>query len=194
MSLATTSDIERLVTAPNKQDLIDRAEAIVRAYCHRHLSRRTGIVETHDGGKRLLRLVEYPVEPDTVTITVDDDPVDSDGIVVYPDGRIYQHRAAGQPAPRWPDGQRNITVTYTGGYDPVPHDIIDVVSSIATRLYQAGHAAEVAPDAATAVKRVTLAGSDTVEYRDTVGDVTTAQRLTADEMLTLDFHRRPIIV
>ncbi len=127
------------------------------------------------------------VEEDGVTL------VEGTDYVAYEDGRVY--RGTKTFKSRWRGGMRAVDFDYTGGYSPVPDLIRDVCARMVARAFQAGAAYANTPVGAEGIKRISLEGSDSVEYTAAVSDVTkTAVILNDEEKQSLNFYRRQVFV
>lgn len=82
---------------------------------------------------------------------------------------------------------QSISVTYAGGYTTVPYDVQDICARMAARAFQAG--ASYAAVDADGVKQVSLQGSDSVTFTDTVEDINMTPYITPDEMESLYKYR-----
>lgn len=123
----TDADTERATS------LLGAASTLVRSYCGWEISAFTDAVVTLDGpGGRVLALpclyvtdvatVELLDTSGLVTATLDDFvPSAGSGLI---------HRRYGR---RWPAEYSSIRVTYSGGYDPAPADVMAVVVSAVDR-------------------------------------------------------------
>ena len=200
MPLAAQEDVETLLQTvfdaqpdPIIVDLLERAQAVIENYCHRSFEHATGISETLDGrSEGTLRLSKFPVtaisavRENTVRLVVDE------GYVFYSDGRLV--RGNGNTRAQWTSRRQGVVVTYSAGYEIIPRDLADVCARLAARWYQAGAAYKAAPEGAGAVQKVSLEGSDSVTYRDTIIDVSATGSLTADDRMVLDLYRKWVVV
>lgn len=100
---------------------VDRA---IKAYLGRQIESAAVTAEIHDGNglDDFLILAEWPVTAVSAVsisgtaLTASDYEIDgSDGILFYKPG--------GTGFAAWPEGRRNISVTYTAGYASVPEDL-----------------------------------------------------------------------
>jgi hypothetical protein len=127
------------------EDVIDKASALAETvYCHRPLKRRAVTdlrVEGPAYGRRLYPVI-WPIDTaGLVTVAVngvsqtlwktegDGDPGQKN-VQVYPD---HFYRAAG-----WsPTGstERNVVLTYSGGYDPVPEDLQEAALEVILKIW-----------------------------------------------------------
>lgn len=202
MTLCVQADVEKFlqidVTAePEAQVtyLIENAGALIETFLDRVIEEGAIATELHDGDRgNLIRLKQWPV---TLPLTL----LEEDGValvegtdyVAYEDGRIY--RGSATTAGNWLWGRRIIDVDYTAGYATVPFDIRDVCARMVARAFQAGEAYANAPDGAAGIKSLTLADSDSVEYRDAVADVAKAALpMLPEEERALSRHRRRVYV
>ncbi len=203
MALCVQLDVEKFLQAdvtaePEAQVtyLIENAGAQVEAYLDRTVEEQTVVTELHDGnGDYLIRLAHWPV---TLPLTL----VEEDGValiegtdyVAYEDGRVY--RGTKTFKSRWRGGLRAVDFDYTGGYAaPIPFVIRDVCARMVARAFQAGSAYANTPVGAEGIKRISLEGSDSVEYTAAVSDVTrTAVILNDEEKQSLNFYRRQVFV
>jgi len=138
----------------------------------------------------------------TATVLV----LNTDYVVKPALGHIVRVTAAGVPQ-RWEARaglQRAINVTYDAGYDFAPEDVLahryaevarDVTIRSVGRVFQAAAAAASIPVAALAIKSLSLAGSDSVTYRDGIGLVADAAiQLTDADKASLRVVRRKVFV
>lgn len=103
---------------PDVQDALRRASARFRGAVGHPVSRVVGdaIVLNGDGSNLLL----LPAAPVVAVTEVKLDDVAITDWELAEDGRL--RRWSG-----WPNAYRNVAVTYTHGYDPVPEDVSDAV-------------------------------------------------------------------
>lgn len=144
--LAVLADVELIILRPitdaDEVAAVNFALAVVsnavRDYCEQYLERVSGeTITLNSSGGKVLLLPELPVISVTsvresgTLLTVDTDyQVDGgNGLLV----RKWRN---------WTAGVRNIQVTYTHGYNPIPDVITGVVARAASRLFQAGLRAE----------------------------------------------------
>ena len=176
-------------------DLIERASAVVESYCNRTFEAESGLVETLDGeGHAILRLAKTPVTAitsiveDTTTLIVADD------FLWYPNGELVRGNGRNQLV--WTFYRQAVVVTYDAGYVTLPTDLSHTVATVVARWFQAGAAYAAAPDNAGAVKKISLEGSDSIEYTDAVSDITAggAMGLTESDWLLLNEFRRWVFV
>lgn len=201
-TLCTQADVQNLLHTvfdnqpePVITDLIGRASAMVETYLQRTLEAETGIVETLDGPwHELIVLVKWPIDQTSNPVAIVEDGntlVNGTDFIVYEDdGRII--RGNGITDRWWTRHRQAIVVTYDGGYAVIPRDIAHATSSAVTRWFQAGAAYAAAPDSAGAVKRISLEGSDEIEYSDAVLDLTMALGFNEPEMKMLDPWRATV--
>lgn len=117
---------------------INSATAIVEKYCDRIIAQRSGLTDIFDGrasNKLLLR--QFPVVSVQSITFADDgnftDPTNlidpsayglEDDSVVFYTGQIV------------PSGYRNVQVSYTAGYSPIPDDLIQAAAWMVEWFYQ----------------------------------------------------------
>lgn len=203
--LCTQLDVENIIlqTFDNQPeavitDLIARASAVAETYLHRIIGLDTGIVETHDGPwAPLIVLNQYPIDNVTTPVAITEDIgagpvalVNGTDFMVYEDGRIV--RRSGAVDKWWTKVRQGIVVTYDGGYAEIPRDIADATASMVARWFQAGAAYAAAPSSAGAVKRISLEGSDEIEYSDAVLDATITRGMSEGEMDKLNPWRATV--
>lgn len=106
--------------------LLDAATAAIQAYTRQSITQATGAVTLNGNGAIVQLLPETPVTAvasvvlDGVTLTADDDyEWDAEGVLYRTNGGI------------WTRGRRNLVVTYTHGWDPIPPAIKDACLQIA---------------------------------------------------------------
>ena len=199
-TLCTQGDVQNIIHTvfdnqpePVITDLIGRASAAVETYLHRTLEAETGIVETLDGPWHpLIVLDKYPITTLAGVAIVEDGNVLVNGtdFIVYEDGRII--RGNGINDVWWTRNRQAIMVTYDAGYAIIPRDIAHATSMMVARWFQAGAAYAAAPDSAGAVKRISLEGSDEIEYSDVVLDSTMGLGLMEAEMMLLNQWRATV--
>ncbi len=199
-TLCTQGDVQNLLHTvftnqpePVITDLIGRASAMVETYLHRNIEEAAAEVETLDGhgARSTLFLARTPV---TAIATVVEDGTSltaGDDYLFYEDGRLVR-TAEGAYDLWWNSNRQTVVVTYTGGYVTVPRDIADSTARLVARWFQAGAAYAAAPDSAGAVKRISLDGSDEIEYSDAVLDVSMAAGFTVGEKEALNSYRRSV--
>lgn len=202
MTLCVQADVEKFlqldVTAePEAQVtfLIENAGGQIETYLDRIIEEGAIATELHDGDRgSLIRLNQWPV---TVPLTL----LEEDGVglvegtdyVAYEDGRVY--RGSTTVPANWALGRRIIDVDYTAGYATVPFTIRDVCTRMVARAFQAGSAYANAPDGAEAIKTLSLADSDSVEWSDAVRDVAmAAMPMLPEEERSLSRYRRRVYV
>lgn len=134
-----------------------------------------------------LWLTHTPVNSIT-SVTVDGTALATSGAYTL-DGDIGRLTRTVSSRPRsWATHKlQTITVAYDGGYDPVPYDVQDICARMAARAFQAGAAFASSPN--TGVKKVSLDGSDSVEFTDTVSDISMSVFITEDEIEALRVYR-----
>jgi hypothetical protein len=201
MALTTQADVQNLLhTVFDNQpeavitDLIGRAGSLVEDHLMRKVELATAIVETLDGpwGPALF-LKQWPIDNATTPVAVVEDGntlVNGTDFLVYEDGRLV--RGGGVTERWWTRNRQAIVVTYDGGYATVPRSIAHVASSIVARWFQAGAAYAAAPDSAGAIKRISLEGSDEIEYADAVSDVAGVADMSESEMMGLHSYRASV--
>jgi hypothetical protein len=105
--------------------LISAAQVQVAQYCRRQLISGTVTSEKHDGdgSSDTLQLREWPAASIT-TITVDGVALSgSDYELDTRTGQLFYKPGGGDFSP-WPEGRRNIVITYVAGYTPTPADLV----------------------------------------------------------------------
>lgn len=213
MALATQADLEKFlhidVTAepePAVTKLLEDATGIIQTWLDRRLE-LASYSETYDSPPdEHLWLKQWPVAASpTVTVTEDGTAltINTDFIVDYERGLIRRTTAAGH-ARKWKSKINSIVVGYDAGYDFTIDPLVEpeaatarsVCTRIVARAFQAAAAFAAAPDAAAALKSVTLQGSDSVEYADAVssGVAQHSMQLTEDDMAVLGRLRRMVLV
>jgi len=111
--------------------LLDKVSNMVELYCYRTFD-ETAQNEYYDGnGTDLLLLKNWPIDSGATFEIYEDDSdtaIDSDGYDVdYIRGIVWR---TGDYV--WTLGRLNFRVVYTGGYDPVPDELQDLVCEIAS--------------------------------------------------------------
>ncbi len=195
-TLCTQGDVQNLLHTvfdnqpePVITDLIGRASAVVETYLHRTLEAETDIIETVDGSWHpLIVLEKWPVTGIT-SIVENGTALTSDDYLFYEDGRVLRGKLGTQ---WWTRQRQAIVITYDAGYAVIPRDIAHATSSMVARWFQAGAAYAAAPDSAGAVKRISLEGSDEIEYSDAVLDVTMALGFNEPETMMLNAYRATV--
>lgn len=199
--LCTQGDVQNLLHAvfTNQPeavitDLIARASAVVETYLHRIVGLDTGIIETIDGPWHPLIVVDqYPIDETSTPVAVTEDGVvlvNGTDFIVYEDGRLI--RGNGINDLWWTRNRQAIVVTYDGGYAEVPRDIVHATATLVARWFLAGAAYAASPDSAGAVKRISLEGSDEIEYTEVAGDVTVVGNLSDADMSILNPYRATV--
>lgn len=202
MTLCVQGDVEKFiqidVTAePEAQVtyLIENASALIETYLDRIIEEGAVTNELHDGDRgNLIRLKQWPVTIPLTTVIEDGITlVEDTDYVAYGDGRVY--RGSNNIFANWGWGRKIIDITYTAGYSPVPFDIRDVCARMVARAFQAGEAYANAPTGASGIKSISLADSDSIEYRDAVADVAmAAMPMLPEEEKALSRYRRRVYV
>lgn len=175
-NLATQLDLEKYghvdITAEPDASItarLESASAIIETYCGRTFTSATVTAEVHDGRTHTIWLRQPPVTSITTVVenTVTLTPVTD--YMWYPDGRLHRLTAT-VPVylTWWYPALQTVTVTYVGGYNPVPFDVRLVCVRIAERAFKAAAAWSAAPVGAGAITSISLEGSDSVTYSDAV--------------------------
>ena len=188
LQIDVTSEPEAQVTY-----LIENAGAQIESYLDRTVEAATGIIETLDGiGQHVIRLKDWPVNAmtsiveDGVTLTITED------YLWYPNGIV--RRMSGDLRISWAFKDQGVVITYEAGYATVPFTIRDVCARMVARAFQAGAAYANTPTGAEGIKKLSLDGSDSVEYSDAVRDVTMAAIIIRDdEKQSLNRYRRQLV-
>jgi uncharacterized phiE125 gp8 family phage protein len=135
-ALITTTEVKRWLNLDGSGDDDFLQEAIndwsdaVETRCGRIIKQATYTDEAHDGGKKAVLLLHPPVSSIT-SITVDDDELESDEYVYDEKSGIV--RMVSGYAFEGVNGE--VTVTYVGGYDPVPGDLKRAMMQLAALEY-----------------------------------------------------------
>lgn len=198
MPLCSQADVQKLlqITFTNNPEpvityLIENAQAEIESYLGRTIENETGIIETIDGsyGRSEIRLSKWPVtavnqvDENGVTLTT---PTE---YLWYEDGRVV--RMNGDYDRRWLNLRQSIVVDYDAGYTVVPFDIRDVCARMVGRVFRAGAAYAATPKSASgAIRRISLDGSDSIEYSDVDDDIGSVMVLNETEKKTLSKYRK----
>ena len=218
MTLATQGHLEKFlqINVTNEPDaavtmLLENATGIINSYVGRVLESTLYTAELYDPPDgAVLWLNQWPVDPDAAAPTVTENgtllTVTTHYLVREQRGQIVRVGGSTRPTMWRPHGHDTLSITYTAGYDMTidpllePEAVIarDVCTRIAARVFQAGAAYANAPTGASGVKTLTLEGSDSVTYADSVsgtGGVTlAAPQLTDDDKHALEPLRRRALV
>ncbi len=218
MTLALQIHVERFLQVdvgaepdPVVSQLLETASGLVEAFVGRplelasydedHTSPAGAIVVLRNGP------VDITVNPVVVTINATATVLtpDTEYIVKPALGHIIRVTADG--IPHWWEaraGRQNaINVTYDAGFDftadPLLHRYAQVARDVTIRsvgrVFQAAAASASVPVGALAIKSISLAGSDSVTYRDSVASVAdTAIQLTDADKASLRVLQRRVFV
>lgn len=190
--------------------LLENATGLISSHIDRKLELTTGIVEVHDppvGAN--LRLKQWPIDNTTTPVAVTFSGTaltQPDDFIVYPEeGRLVRVTSDGV-ARTWYQSEsrilRAIQVTYDAGYDftlqdDEPEVLVarDTCTRIVARAFQAAAAWAAMEDGAEALKSVTLAGSDSITYRDEIINVASAavQLEEADKLALARLQKRVLV-
>jgi uncharacterized phiE125 gp8 family phage protein len=97
--------------------LINASSSAIENYCKRSLVEQTFIEEYDGNGMKYLQLNQYPVNSIT-SVTVD-------GVVLDPSEYKVKKKTGTliRVDSIWPEGDLNIAVEFTAGYNPIPYDL-----------------------------------------------------------------------
>lgn len=130
--LATPADLSRValgtVDEATAIDLLGRASEIVRGYCHWAIDERDYDLLLDGTNASVLLL---PAKQVTAVASVT-----ADGTTLA-DGIDYDWSASGvleRLDGSWPRRRRSVAVAFTAGYDPVPRDVVAVVTGLTARV------------------------------------------------------------
>lgn len=170
--------------------LLEHAQAVIETELDRTIELQSGITETLDGDKAgILFLKHWPV---TAVNSLTEDGVAlvaGTDYVWYDDGRLV--RGSDSVDLLWTWKRQSVVVDYDAGYAVVPSDLTYVSTMIAGRIFQASAAYANAPKTSSGVRRISLDGSDSVEFTDAVSDISaTIGDLRPIELRLLGRHRR----
>lgn len=194
--LASQADLEKYghvnVTAEPDASItarLESASAIIESYCNRIFASETVTGEIHDGGSKSIFLRRPPITSVTTVVENGVTLAAADYAIYAQEGRLL--RLSGGWPYQWYWKPRGVVVTYVGGYVTIPFDVRLVCVRIAERAFKAAAAWSEAPTGAGAVKSITLAGSDSVTYADSVtqGVAAVASPLTDEDRAVLDPYR-----
>ncbi len=212
MTLALQIHVERFlqIDVSNEPDtvvtqLLESASGLVESFVGRDLEEatRTEDYDLPDGA--VLTLRNAPVTTltsvtlnATATVLV----VDTDFVLKAKAGQLVRTNSDRRPV-RWNRSGalqiNEVEVVYDAGYDFTVDPLLernarvarDTTTRIVARAFQAAAAAASVPTAALAVKKLTLVGSDSVEYRSELTDVASAAiQLTEGDKTSLRGIRR----
>lgn len=196
--LATQLDFEKYghvdITAEPDSTItarLESASAIIESYCGRTFTSSTVTGEVHDGRTFTIWLRQPPVASVT-TVVENGVTLPADDYRFYSDGRLVRLDDAVPANPSWwYPYLGTVVVTYVGGYTTVPFDVRLVCVRIVERAFKAAAAWASAPVGAGSVRSVTLAGSDSVTYADSVTGSTSevAVPLTDEDRQILNPYR-----
>lgn len=187
--LCTRADVE--VRLHEEIDAGDEAAVdLLIAAAQGHIEREAGrpleeaaYTETFDGDRRTLVLTHWPV---TAIDSVTEEGVALDvgvDVAFYSDGRL-RRLLGGFPTFWQTNRPQAIEVTYSGGYDPVPADLVDLCATMTARAWVAGvESAARRGEAEGGIKRVRLEDREW-EYDSSQFDMAAAFgaiQLTEDE-------------
>jgi hypothetical protein len=184
MTLATQLDLEQFLQADFQNDpdavvalLLGFADAVVAAETGRDSFDEVSETVTLDGrGDRVLFLPEPPV---TAVASVTEDGtalVDGTDFWWTSDGQLHRGSPTSSWDLSWSPARRNVVVDYTHGYATIPDGLVKVAVGIAGRLFQASAAWANSEVGADGIRRISLDGSDTVEFTDAVSDISVGSR------------------
>ncbi len=218
MTLALQIHVERFlqIDVSNEPDsvvsqLLETASGLVEGFVGRPLELASYSEDYASPAGPIIVLRNGPVDvsDNAVVVTINstgDVLVEgTDYIVKRRGGHIVRVTAAGTP--RWWDvraGQQEaIKVAYDAGFDftdtPLLHRHAEIARDVTVRsvgrVFQAAAASASVPTAALAVKSVSLAGSDSVTYRDSIASVADAAiQLTDADKASLRIVQRKVFV
>ena len=137
MGFCSVSDVsaflglEVLPDNPQVLQAIAEATAVIQNYCNQKIGLTQSDVLLLDGtGTTKLFLPELPVTQ-IEAVKIDGVVIDISSYALAENGVLWRVYDV------WPIGARNIEVTYSHGYTPVPDDLKGVCYRSAARLYQA---------------------------------------------------------
>lgn len=216
MPIATQADLEKFLQI----DITSEPSAPVTML----LENATGLVEAFLGRNLQLASYDEKYDPPTgATLVLNNAPIDTatNPIVVTQDGTLlvldtdyYIQKELGAVRRITPNGTlrrwavtswkpNSIRVQYDAGFDFTQNPLLnrealtarDTVTRIVARAWQAAAAYANLPTASDAIKSVTLAGSDSVTYRDELTNVaSSALQFTDDDRSALNHIRRRLLV
>lgn len=204
MALCVQSDVEKHLQISVTADpdgvftyLIEGAGQAIKTYLGRALEEATYTNELYDSpwGRTTLRLREYPVSAVTAVEENSVALVEGEGFQWYPDGLLA--RINGTRERRWQIGRKIIDVTYTAGYasGSIPDDIRNVCAQMVARVFKAGAAYAATPESiASAIKSVSLEGSDSIEYADPPDDISDVMQMTAADKTALGRYQKRMLL
>ena len=191
--------------------LLETASGLVQAFVGRPLELASYDEDYTSPAGAIVVLRNGPVDTGTnaVVVTINDTGlvlVEGTDYIVKPAlGHIVRVTAAG--IPHWWEAragrQAAIKVEYDAGFDftatPLEHRYAEVARDVTVRsvgrVFQAAAASASVPASALAIKSLSLAGSDSVTYRDVVGAVAdTAIQLTGADKASLRVLQRKVFV
>lgn len=184
--------------------LIARSQAAIEDYCDRSFEYAQNQIATIDvpaEEQQVVRLPNYPVHIINSLTENGDTLTAADDFELYPeDGRIT--RTSGNLQSRWLRGRRIVIVDFDAGFgagapapfDSIPDTLRFVCAQSAARAFQAGQTFANVPVGAGAIKKLALAGSDSVEYdtdsKALVDVSSVAIALTDEDKMELSVWRR----
>jgi hypothetical protein len=153
MALTTLDKVKEYLGIDNTDSdaelttLIAYSDAVIKKYLGRNIEEIAITDETHETLRFQsdVYLREYPVNTgETFTITFDGDAIDSTAYELDSElGVIYFETYNGSfergiPVNTFGVSKTKLKVSYTGGYDPVPDDIVLVATMLTADLFKSG--------------------------------------------------------
>ncbi len=212
MTLALQADVEKFLQVDVTSEpsapvtmLLENASGLVESFVGRDLEEatRTEDYDLPDGSVLVLR--NAPVTAIT-TVTLNTPATvlveDTDFVLKAKAGQLIRTGADRRPI-RWNRSgalvMNEVEVVYDAGYDFTINPLLernarvarDTTTRIVARAFQAAAAYAALPDGAEAIKKITLIGSDSVEYRNELTNVAGAAiQLTDADKTSLRGIRR----
>ena len=196
MALCDKSDVETTLqlTAGTITDalanvLIPGAQSAIERFVRRSLEAADRVSTLDGNGTIELLLPSWPIN--SVTSVVEDGVtlVEGTDFEVYTD-RLIRVRSGRDRS--WVRKRKAITVSYNGGYNPIPEALRDICVRIVARAYQAGAAFAATADAA-GIRQETI-DNYSVTYGSPAADVAASALVLTDydrdQLVALGFRRR----
>lgn len=167
--------------------LIEVASELIEQYCNRQFSRAAYTEVLNGSGDEYVIVRNIPVEEITSIKfrnqeTGEEETVDGDEFTVQENiGSIYWNRYSESTSEfngSWPEAQKNITVTYIGGYSDIPMPIQQVCAQMVETMYD--------PKLSSGIEKEKLG-----EYFYQV-NIEKISKLLTDQNKMLAFYRRRI--
>jgi hypothetical protein len=190
--------------------LLENATGIINAYLQRVLE-LSSYSESFDPIGSSVFVKQWPIDETANAVTVTENGTalvkGTSFVIVEATGEIIRTTTSSRRRD-WVTGGglQSLTVTYDAGYDMTTDPLIlpeavigrDVCTRIVARVFQAAAAYANAPTSAAGIKTLTIEGSDSVTYSDTVsgmGGVTAAApQLTDEDKMALAPLMRKVLV